>query len=106
MVLVELQKQLGIKALINKQCRDYMETYFDLDTITLPAISDEYCNYKEVLAKLEPFEEHFDDLVNNEYWLKGKMLEFYPLREKGDKNFQMTRHRFERCVFNNRLTVG
>ena len=99
LVLTELQKQLGMKAFINKDCRNYMESYFDVDTISLPAISDAFCNYKDVLSHLQPFNEHFHSLVNNEEWRYGKLIEFYPITAPSSKNFHLTRHRYKTCVF-------
>ena len=100
MVLQELQKQLGMKAFVNKQCREYMETYFEKDSLILPAISDEYCNSKEIIDKLEKFDEHFDDLVNHEDWRKGKMINFYPMgknfNSKSMPDFHIKRHRWLR----------
>ena len=94
MVLQQLEIQLGMKAFINKQCKEYMETYFEKDSVTIPAISDEYCNSKEIIEQLEPFDEHFDDLVNHKEWRKGKMIEFYPPPEPKSKDFWIKRHRF------------
>ena len=77
-----------------------METYFEKDSLILPALSDEYCNSKEIIDKLEKFDEHFDDLVNQEDWRKGKMINFYPMgknfNSKAMKDFHIKRHRWLR----------
>ena len=43
----------------------------------MPAISDEYCNYKEVLTKLEPFEEHFDVQIFSVHSLKNELQSLF-----------------------------
>ena len=97
MVLLELQSLLGVNSYITRQCRDYMEAFFAPETITLPALTDEFCNPQDILSLAEPFSEHFEDFVKDPKWRKGKIIEFYPLSIKpGDKDFLVKRHRWLR----------
>ena len=50
--------------------------------MTLPTLSDVFCNPEDLKSRLYPYHGPFKELVTDKKWQKGKLIEFYP-PEKG-----------------------
>ena len=81
MVFVQLKKETGMDCYITQECKYYVESFFTKDSVTLPILEDEFCNHKEILDRLEPYNGPFADLVTDPTLHKGKLLQFYPPKD-------------------------
>jgi hypothetical protein len=78
MVFLQLKRQLGVDSYINKECEGYVKAFFTDESIQLPVLSEVYCNPEAIKSNLIGYNGPFKDLVNDEKWRKGKLIEFYP----------------------------
>ena len=60
-------------------CKGYIKTFFTPESVTLPVLSDVYCNAEDIKSRFIAYNGPFKNLVNDEKWQKGKMINFYPL---------------------------
>ena len=84
MVFLQLKRQLGVDSYINKECEGYVKAFFTDESIQLPVLSEVYCNPEAIKSNLIGYSGPFKDLVNDEKWRKGKLIEFYPPVDGGD----------------------
>ena len=78
-IILELQNRLQIKPLVNRECLSFLKTTFEEDTLTIPAIEDTYCNYKNLV--FETFDGTFRELISNSSYHSNRMLWLYPYIE-------------------------
>lgn len=78
MVFLQLKRQLGVDSYINKECEGYVKAFFTDESMQLPVLSEVYCNPEAIKSNLIGYSGPFKDLVNDEKWRKGKLIEFYP----------------------------
>ena len=91
-VLNQLQKQLGIKAYISKTCQKYVQAFFTPESVTVPVLSEVFCNPEDIKSRLYPYSGPFKDLVNDEKWRKGKLIAFYPPKKDGSGGYGPSEH--------------
>ena len=91
-VFNQLQKQLGIQSYINEECRRYVEGFFTPESVTVPVLSEVFCNPEDIKSRLYPYRGPFKDLVNDEKWRKGKIIEFYPPTEDDTSGYRPEDH--------------
>ena len=84
MVFVQLRQETGIQTYITSLCKYYVEAFFTPESVTLPIIDEVFCNWQEIVDRLEPYDGPFADLVQDESLRKGKLFYFYP--PKDDKS--------------------
>jgi hypothetical protein len=78
MVFLQLKRQLGVDSYINKECEGYVKAFFTDESMQLSVLSEVYCNPEAIKSNLIGYNGPFKDLVNDEKWRKGKLIEFYP----------------------------
>ena len=76
--MTQFKNQLGFEAYIDEKCQTYMQAFFTLESITLPTLSEVFCNPEDLKSRLYPYHGPFKELVTDKKWLKGKLIEFYP----------------------------
>jgi hypothetical protein len=89
-VLLQLSRQLGVDAYINKECHNYMLQFFTPESVTMPVLNETYCNIKDMV--FQPYHGPFRDLVNFEEYRKGKMIYFYPSRSDSKGGYRPEDH--------------
>ena len=75
-VLHQLQEELGIKCYITKETKDFLLKFYTPESITLPIFNETFCNAKDI--RFIPYNGPFADLLNDEEFRKGKIMQFYP----------------------------
>ena len=79
------QEQLGIQAYIDEFCQEYILAFFTPESVTLPVLSETFCNPEEFKSHLKPYDGPFKDLITDEKYRKGHLIEFYPAPEGSEK---------------------
>ena len=81
-VLHQLQVQLGIKSYISKETKEFLLRFFTPESVTLPIFNETFCNWKDI--RFTPYNGPFVDLLTDERYRKGKIMEFYPQLQTKD----------------------
>jgi len=94
MVFLQLKKQLGVDSYVKKDCQDYVKAFFEPEVATsqLPVLSEVYCNPEDIKSRLYGYNGHFRDLLNDEKWRKGKLIEFYPSTKDNTYGYKPEEH--------------
>jgi hypothetical protein len=89
-VLLQLSRQLGVDAYINKECHNYMLQFFTPESLTMLVLNETYCNSKDMI--FQPYNGPFKNLVNFEEYRKGQLLYFYPGNGDGTGGYKPEDH--------------
>jgi hypothetical protein len=79
-LMFQLRRQLDVESYIDAECRDVVAETFTPENVEVPVFSETFCNPEDF--NFEPFNGRFADLLTDEKYRRGKIIDFYP----SDKN--------------------
>ena len=77
--MLQLRRQLDVDSYIDVNCKDLVGETFTPENVEVPVLSETFCNPKDL--KFEAFHGRFADLLTDQSFRRGRIINFYPADE-------------------------
>ena len=75
-LLLQISKQLNVRAYSNKENKDFLAALFTPDSYELLTLEETYCNHEKI--PFEMFKGSAEDLLNDVVYREGRILTLWP----------------------------